>query len=158
MNCCGPRACRSVAALRAVSKWYVYAGTFHRGEIKTDFSTAVHRQRLISTGKSPKSPKTEDTLLLPFSPFGDIKKQSTSECSSLAVKFDSRKSTAHSRDVLELNLRRPSGSISCAPKTHERKRSSLKLQGGRKATRGHQEYSPRKPGLYGWYRPGLFLC
>lgn len=114
-------------------------------EFKTDFSTAIHRQEVISTGKSPKSTKTEDTLLMAFSPFGDIEKQSTSECSSLAVKFDFEESTAHSRDVLELNLRRLSGSISCAPKARERKRSSLNCTGGRKATRGHQEYSPRNP-------------
>jgi len=72
------------------------------------------------------------------------------------VKFDFEESTAHSRDVLELNLRRLSGSISCAPKARERKRSSLNCMAAARQRAAIRIFTPQ-PGLYGWYKPGFIV-
>jgi hypothetical protein len=46
--------------------------------------------------------------------------------------------------------------ISSALSADERKRSSLKLRTPR-GQRAGVEHPPRKPGLYGWYKPGLYF-
>src|SRR5579859_4444822 len=114
--------------------------TTHADELQPDFSTLIHRQESICTGKSPKFFSASQSLLAAlwglhrYFPYSSVNVRATVEV------------TAHSRDVLEFNLRRPWLLAAVKAQSHpvkdERERNSPDCQNAAPATGGGRTSTP----------------
>ena len=136
-------------------------------ELQPDFSTFIHRQQSICTGKSPKFFSASQSLLAApwglhrYFPYSSVNVRATVEV------------TAHSRDVLEFNLRRPwllaAAKAQSHPVKDERERNSPDCPNAAPATGGGRTSTPltrsvwlvqagfyfrAKIGLFRWFFSG----